>query len=142
MAPTLSPGDRVIVDRTRSGRAEAGELIAYRYPANTRLSYVHRCVAVGGQTIEIRDRVVMVDGRALEEPFVTHTDAHMREGGEDPRDNLPAFTVPEGQVFVMGDNRDNSNDSRYWGPVPARNVLGRVYKIYWPMNRAGSLLGR
>ena len=142
MAPTLAAGDRLFVDRTRDGRADAGDMIAYRYPLNPALKYVHRCVAVGGQTIEIRDRVVRVDGQVLEEPYVTHLDPHVRPGDEDARDNLPLLTVPRGQVFVMGDNRDNANDSRYWGPVPTRNVLGRVYKIYWPMDRAGSLLGR
>jgi signal peptidase I len=142
MAPTLSSGDRLFVDRTRSGRAEAGDLIAYRYPLNTELSYVHRCIAVGGQTIEIRDRVVRVDGRVLEEPYVTHLDPHVRPGDEDARDNLTLVTVPPGHVFVMGDNRDNANDSRYWGTVPARNVLGRACKIYWPLDHAGSLIGR
>jgi signal peptidase I len=142
MAPILSVGDRLFVDRTRGGRAEVGDMIAYRYPLNTALSYVHRCIAVEGQTIEIRDRVVRVDGRVLEEPYVTHVDPHVRPGDEDARDNLAPFTVPPGNVFVMGDNRDNANDSRYWGPVPTRNVLGRACKIYWPLARAGSLLGR
>ena len=142
MAPILAVGDLLFVDRTRGGHAEAGELIAYRYPLNTELSYVHRCIAVGGQTIEIKDRVVRVDGRVLEERYVTHLDPHVRPGDEDARDNLPRVTVARGQVFVMGDNRDNANDSRYWGTVPTRNVLGRVYKIYAPLDRAGSLLGR
>lgn len=142
MAPLLSAGDRLFVDRTRGGRANAGDLIAYIYPLNTEQSFLHRCVAVGGQTIEIRDRVVRVDGQVLEEPYVTHLDPHVRPGDEDARDNLALLTVPHGQVFVMGDNRENANDSRYWGTVPLRNVLGRASKIYWPLDRAGSLIGR
>ena len=142
MAPVLKVGDCLFVDRTRGGRVVAGDMIAYRYPTDPALSYLHRCVAVGGQTIEIRDRVVRVDGQVLEEPYVTHLDPHVRPADEDARDNLPPFTVPHGQVFVMGDNRDNANDSRYWGPVPLRNVLGRAIKIYWPLDRAGSLAGR
>lgn len=141
MAPTLRPGDRVFVDLTRRGRAGAGDVVAVPRPGQPKQLYLYRCIAVAGQIIEVRDKIVRVDGHALEEPYARHVDPEVRpEAG--PRDNMPRFTVPEGHVFVMGDNRENSNDSRFWGPVETRTVVGRAYKVYWPLDAAGPLPGR
>jgi signal peptidase I len=140
MLPTLHTGDYLFVDRSRAGRAAQGELIAHRFPQDRTKQFVKRCVAVEGQTVEIRDKQLFVDGRAVDEPFVIHTDPETRSASDDPRDNFGPFIVPKGQVFVMGDNRENSNDSRYWGPVPLEDVLGRTLKIYWPPSRWSAVL--
>lgn len=121
-----------------------GDIVVFRYPLDPNLSYIKRCVAVGGQTVEIRNKSLYVDG----EPFVNPPMSQFLspftyppEYVEDPvvpknlntrnRDNFGPLTVPEGQLFVMGDNRDNSADSRYWGFLPEKNVLGKALVIYF-----------
>ena len=139
MLPTLHPNDYFVVDRTRTGRAEAGDVLVFRFPQDRTKDFVKRCVAVAGQTVELRDKHLFVDGREAAEPFVVHVDPETRPASIDARDNLGAFVVPEGHVFVLGDNRDNSNDSRYWGPLPLTDVKGRATKIYWPPARWGPI---
>jgi signal peptidase I len=135
MEPTLLPGDYFVVDRTRAARAEAGDLVAFRYPQDRRKMFLKRCVATAGQSVELRDKQLLLDGRAIAEPYVRHRDPETRPAGADPRDNLGPYVVPRGQVFLLGDNRDDSNDSRYFGPVPLDDVLGRAVRIYWPPSR-------
>jgi signal peptidase I len=130
MFPTLLVGDHLYVDRTAGGRRPSrGDVVAYSV-SRTHV-FLHRVVGLAGDTLEIVDKRVLRGGRPLDEPYVTFIDPQTRSGAIDPRDNLAAFVVPPGHVFVLGDNRDNSNDSRYQGPVPARDVLGRGAGIYW-----------
>lgn len=139
MTPTLWPGDRFFVDRTRRGRTAVGDIVVYRYPPDPARAFVHRCVATGGQVVEVRDKRLFVDGRAVDEPYVDHVDSSVLPAAAGPRDQMAPFTVPLGSVFVLGDNRDNSLDSRFWGPVELRALLGRAYKVYWPLEHAGPL---
>ena len=106
---------------------KAGDIIVFRYPIDTRQDFIKRCVAVGGQTVAIRDKVVYVDGVKREEPFVTHDDPRILPG----RDNFGPYVVPPGHLFMMGDNRDNSSDSRVWGPLPANLIKGKAMFTYF-----------
>lgn len=113
-----------------------GDIIIFKYPLDQKLNYIKRCIAIGGQTVEIVDKKVLIDGEPFELPLDgKFTDNRLIpyhkniRGGS--RDNMPAITVPEGYLFVMGDNRDNSADSRYWGLLDQRLVVGRALLIHW-----------
>lgn len=108
-----------------------GDIIVFRYPEDVRKDFIKRCVAVGGQTLEIRDKTLYVDGRKRDEPFATHQDEHVQPRESGPRDNFGPFTVPRGTIFMMGDNRDNSLDSRFWGPLPVELVKGKAIFRYF-----------
>ena len=99
----------------------------FRYPVDPRQDFIKRCVAVGGQTVSIRDKVVYVDGVRQDEPFAVHDDPRMLPG----RDNFGPYVVPPGHLFMMGDNRDNSSDSRFWGPLPANLIKGKAMFTYF-----------
>lgn len=107
--------------------AQPNDILVFKYPRDPQLDYIKRCIAAGGQTIEIHDKNVLVDGKPFpvppkvkfeNSPFIAK------------RDTLTAVTVDPGSYFVMGDNRDNSSDSREWGFVPAYNIIGKPLIIY------------
>jgi len=123
-----------------------GDIIIFKYPRDPSQNYIKRAIAVGGQTVEIKNKKVYVDGKIMEFPHLgKFTDPNirnntLREGliypkGAGNRDNYGPIKVPEGQIFVMGDNRDESYDSRYWGLVPMKNVLGEGMIIYWSWDK-------
>jgi signal peptidase I len=120
----------------------AGEVFVFKFPEDPRRDFVKRSVALPGDIVEIRDKVVSINGRPLPEPEVTHADESVYAAGR--RDQLGPMRVPAGQVFALGDNRDQSNDSRFWGTVPLANVKGRALFIYWssPTEPAGRGLAR
>lgn len=111
-----------------------GDIVIFRSPVEPDKTLIKRCIAVAGQTVEVRGKILYVDGRQLQLPtrgkFVDPT-VRM---GEDPRDNFGPFTIPPGHFFMMGDNRDNSYDSRYFGPVSRDAVLGEAMVIYFSWN--------
>jgi signal peptidase I len=121
MAPTLRSGDVALV--RKFGTPHAGQVVSLRDPQDGSL-VVKRVVAVGGQTVEIRDAYLYVDGAEVDEPFVDHS----RIDGV----YFGPVTVPAGTVFVLGDSRNGSIDSRVFGPVPAGSVTGRVLVRLWP----------
>jgi signal peptidase I len=126
-----------------------GDVIVFRYPMDIRQNFVKRVIGVPGDHIRIVDKVVYVNGKALVEPYTQHVDSRM----EPYRDNFPAppngpvadraqemlsaqvsngeLVVPPGNYFAMGDNRENSLDSRYWGFVPRENIIGKPLVIFW-----------
>jgi len=109
-----------------------GDIVIFKYPKNTKVNYIKRCVAVEGQTVEIRNKVLYVDGKRFPDPPLTkYTDRGTRSPGRDSRDNFGPKKVPKGHLFMMGDNRDNSADSRYWGFLPRELVLGKAMLIHW-----------
>ena len=112
-----------------------GDIIIFRYPLDPSTPFIKRCVAVGGQTIEIKDKVLYVDDVKQDYPehvqFIDPTVLDARYGS---RDNYPPTEIPVGSFFAMGDNRDNSNDSRYWGFVPYENIKGKAMFIYWSLD--------
>ncbi len=108
-----------------------GDIIVFQWPPDPSQDFIKRCIATGGATVEIRHRDVFVDDRKLDEPYVRHTQRGEEPAALSPRDNLAANTVPPGHLFMMGDNRENSADSRYWGYVPMDLVKGRALFIYF-----------
>ena len=132
MLPTLQVGDFVFVDKRPIGKDLArGDVIVHDYPEDPRRQYIKRVVAVGGDRVEMRDKVLLINGREQTEPYVVHIDSSTHPAEFDPRDNFGPYTVPRNSYFVLGDNRDNSNDSRFWGPVERSLVIGKVRGIYW-----------
>jgi len=144
MIPTLLIGDHLLVNKFIYGtkipftdrrvlifkKPERGDIIVFKYPENPKKDFIKRVVATGGDVIEERDKRIYVNGKAVIEPYTQHSDSGIRSGN-DPRDNFRPLTVPKGKVFVMGDNRDQSYDSRYWGFVDLKEIKGKALIIYW-----------
>jgi signal peptidase I len=122
MLPSYHDGDRLLLQKAVV-EVKRGDVICFHYPRDPSRSYVKRVVGLAGETIEVRDREVLINGVPLSEPYVSP------EYNQLPRYFGPAV-VPEGSVFVLGDNRDHSNDSRAWGPVPLSLVYGKVLLRY------------
>jgi signal peptidase I len=129
MEPTLVPGDRVIVNKLiyRLSDPSPGDVIVFRYPRDPHTIYIKRLIASGGQTVELRDGQLFIDGRAVHEDYLPHNPSGVGDFGP--------VRVPEGSYFVMGDNRANSQDSRVWGAVPRKNILGKAQFLFWPPTR-------
>jgi signal peptidase I len=108
-----------------------GDVIVFRFPEDPSRDFIKRCVATEGQRVEVRDKVLYVDGRAQVEPYVIHTDPRVLPRGTSVRDNFGPIVVPKDHLFMMGDNRDNSLDSRFWGPLDIDLVKGKAMIIYW-----------
>jgi signal peptidase I len=148
MIPTLLIGDHILVNKFLYGtkipftdkkilmfsKPEKGDIIVFKYPENPKKDFIKRVVATEGDTVEERDKILFVNGKAASEPFVVHYDKYIRNSGNDPRDNFGPLIVPPQKVFVMGDNRDQSYDSRYWGFVDRKDILGKALIIYWSWN--------
>src|SRR4029079_16650675 len=94
-----------------------GDVIVFQFPQDPTKDFIKRCIGTQGQTITIHDKRVAVDGKQLVEPYAIHSDPSIKPAGYDYRDTYGPFTVGPNQMFMMGDNRDNANDSRYWGPL-------------------------
>jgi len=112
-------------------RPERGDIIVFRFPEDPGRDFIKRCVATEGQRVEIRDKLLFVDGTRLEEPYAIHADPRTLAREVNARDNFGPVVVPKGHIFMMGDNRDNSLDSRFWGPLPVDLVKGKAMILYW-----------
>lgn len=115
------------------GEIERGDIIVFRFPNDRTKDYIKRVVGLPGDTVEIRDKVIYINGRRWDERFGVYKGGLY---GEDTGKSIRfgPYTVPEDNVFVMGDNRDRSFDSRYWGTVPINDIKGRAFIIYWSWN--------
>ncbi len=137
MERTLFVGDNVMADLNayEHGDVQRGDVIVFVYPGDNKTLYVKRCIGLPGDTIRIVDKTVFVNGQEEIAPLtIRHTDSEVqprRAGGLSSRDNFGPYIVPTGSYFVLGDSRDNSSDSRYWGGVPRKNILGKAIRIYW-----------
>lgn len=138
MIPSLLIGDHILIDKTSKDSTKRGDLIVFKYPEDPERDFIKRVIGLGGETIEARDKIIYINGKAIEEPYVQHTDNTIRPGGVEPRDNFGPIVIPEGKFFVMGDNRDQSYDSRYWGYVPKEYIKGKAFKIYWSWDSKNS----
>ena len=139
MEPTLLIGDHILVDRSRSARdPNRGDLIVFKYPQDPAKDFVKRVVAVGGDKVEIKDKVLFVNGDEVKEPYVSHQEANMIPASQNPRDNYGPQVIPEDSYFVLGDNRDKSYDSRFWGAVSKDKVKGTVKNLYWSWDKEKS----
>ncbi|HET7706344.1 MAG TPA: signal peptidase I [Thermoanaerobaculia bacterium] len=120
MSPTLRPGDHIVVTRYLSDRPGRGDVVVFHHPAGRELT-VKRIVGIPGDLVEGREGQLRISGRVLNEPYAT--------AGESM--HIPPQLVPAGYVFVLGDNRTDSWDSRHWGPLPDSLVVGRARIILW-----------
>jgi len=125
-------GHRIIYYRFPAIRQpHRGDVIVFRYPDDPSRDFIKRCVAVEGQTLEIRDKVLYVNDVPQKEPYVIHSDDRIIPREISARDNFGPTVVPRGHIFMMGDNRDNSHDSRFWGPLPLNLIKGKAMILYW-----------
>jgi len=136
LIPTIQIGDQVLVNKLayRLGSPMYKDIVILDDPTGETPMLIKRVIAVGGQTVDLQDGKVVVDGTALDEPY-THGQPSLPG---DPRITYP-LTLPVGTVWVMGDNRTQSKDSRWLGPQPVSEVHGRAFVIYWPPSRWGAL---
>ncbi len=155
MLPTLQVGDHLLVEKfiygiripsltfygkkiPFSGRVimpmekpRHGDVIVFIPPFDNSVDYIKRVIGIPGDTIEIRNKKVYINNRLSSNPHAHFTSDLVLPATSGPRDNYGPITVPEGKLFVMGDNRDDSNDSRFWGFVDQQDVLGKAFIIYW-----------
>ncbi len=145
MIPSLLIGDHILVTKFLYGtkipfsdkrilvlkKPERGDIIVFKYPEDPKRDFIKRVVAVEGDVIEAKNKIVSVNGNQIKEPYTQHTDDSMKPLGIEPRDNFGPFIVPKNKFFVMGDNRDQSYDSRYWGYVDLKDIKGKALIIYW-----------
>jgi signal peptidase I len=132
-APTLSSAERTLLPMAAIRR---GDIVVFKYPENPERDFIKRVIGLPGETIELRNRQIHVNGRPIEEPYAHYLPrpAGLMSGettSDDVRERYGPVVVPAGSVFVMGDNRDNSQDSRYWGFLPKENIKGKALLIYW-----------
>jgi signal peptidase I len=131
MEPTLDKGDFVIVNKVsyKLGSPGRGDIIVFHYPPNPEEQYIKRVIGLPGDQIHIADGEVYINGGLLAEPYIQ---APTSRGGD--------WEIPQDSLFVMGDNRNNSSDSRAWGMVPFDYIVGKATVIYWPPEK-WNLLG-
>ncbi len=135
MEPTLRTGDRILVGKFtyRIWEIQRGDIIVFRYPLNPNKDFVKRVVGLPGERVDIKDGLVMINGKPLNEVYPTALPGSDRACAS----NYGPETVPDDALFVLGDNRCNSEDSRFFGFVPIKNVVGRALAVYWPLDRVG-----
>ena len=122
MLPNFGDGDRVMMN-TNLGDLQRGEVITFLYPKDNTKWYFKRIIGLPGETLEIREGKVYINGQVLDEPYIDETYNQVKQ-------SFPPRIVPQNHYFVMGDNRDNSSDSRYWGTVDKALIQGKYYLTY------------
>ncbi len=146
MLPTLKIGDHILVNKFIYGvkipflrstlipikDPKHHDIIVFKYPHDPKKDYIKRVIGVGGDVVKIRDKYIFLNGEKQEiKNYVMYTDPEIHSKSSSPRDNFGPVKVPAGHLFVMGDNRDNSADSRFWGFVGLKAVKGKAFIIYW-----------
>jgi signal peptidase I len=150
MLPTLEIGDHILVNKFLYGprleipltqmslgqlpgirKPKAGDVVVFIWPKDRSKDFIKRVIATEGQTIEVRDRQVFIDGKPWDDPHATWMAQKRTSAPGAAGDNYGPYTVPKDHVFVMGDNRDQSYDSRFWGAVPMSDIKGQALVIYW-----------
>jgi signal peptidase I len=120
------------------GKPQRGDIIVFRFPEDEEKDFIKRIVGTPGDTVQIRNKAVLVNGIPLDDKsFTQRIDPGIIDGTINPRDNFGPVTVPEGAYFVMGDNRDQSLDSRFWGYVREEKIRGKAFRIYWSWSGQG-----
>jgi len=148
MKPTLLIGDHILVSKfnygirlplIRSnlipiGTPQRGDIVVFIYPEDRSKDFIKRMIGLPGDTIEVRDKKILLNGSPWNDAHGVNVDNLIIPGTVQPRDNFGPVVVPKDSFFVMGDNRDESYDSRFWGFVPIKEVLGKALIIYWSWN--------
>jgi len=145
MEPTLLVGDHLLVNRLsyvvkvpftdivlfNLGKPERGDVVVFRYPVDRTKDFIKRVIGKEGDTIEIKDKAVYVNGRKMDDSHAFFAEDSIMPAAFAPRDNFGPVTVPKDSYFVMGDNRDRSLDSRFWGFVNKNDLVGRALVLYF-----------
>ena len=132
-APAVTAAERMLLPL---GEYQRGDVLVFKYPEDPERDFIKRLIGLPGETIELRQSRVFINGAPIAEPSL----AAMRQGGHMPPDIRGTFgpqVVPEGHLFMMGDNRGDSQDSRYWGPLPVGYVKGKAFVLYWSYKSEG-----
>ena len=140
MEQTILSGDKVFSEKLSyyMHGIQPGDIVTFDDPEVNGRTLIKRCIAVAGQTVELHDGIVYVDGAPLDEPYTNGKPSEALTPAPGMTVDYP-YTVPEGHIWVMGDNRTNSADSRYFGAVPTSSVTGHAFCIYWPFDRMSLL---
>ena len=127
MLPTLREGEFLLVNKMayRFGEVENGDIVVFHNPLNPQEDYIKRIIGVPGDKVEVHDYQVFLNGYPVKEEYISESPSYIGE-----------WVVPEDQVFVLGDNRNRSDDSHKWGFVPFENLVGKALLIYWPPSKA------
>ena len=145
MIPTLQIGDHILVNKlvygirvpfwgnymVRYGKPHKGDVVVFVYPKDRSKDFIKRVIGVEGDQVEIRRKKVYINGKPVEDPYSHFEDGEILLGPFHSRDNYGPETVPENNIFVLGDNRDRSHDSRFWGFVNFKDVKGKAFIMYW-----------
>jgi len=145
MIPTLEIGDHILVNKLSYGlrmpfleryllqydRPERGDVVVFVYPEDRSKDFIKRVIAVAGDTVELRNKKIFINGKQIEDPYGHFAGYDPHAGGVGSGDDYAPKTVPANHVFVMGDNRDRSYDSRFWGFVDLSDIRGKAFLIYW-----------
>lgn len=136
MRPTLIEGDRIFVDKLsyRFHEPVRGDVIVFKYPLDPKKDFVKRLVGLPGETLEIKDGKIYIEGKPLEDKPFSNFYYENRNDWSYGKVGV-AFTIPQNHYFAMGDNSGHSSDSRYWGFVPKSNMVGKAFLIWWPPKR-------
>lgn len=149
MEPTLLIGDHLLVNKFLFGvknpfnsntwiavkNPQRGDIIVFKYPVNPKQDFIKRVVGIEGDTIKIVNKKLFVNDKLFKVEGAVHLDPTVLPPGVSQRDNMEEITVPQNSLFVMGDNRDNSHDSRFWKFVKLKDVKGKAFILYWSWNK-------
>ncbi len=137
MLPTLQIGDHILVNKFIYWFTDPqrDDIIVFKFPQDEGRDFIKRVVALPGEKVEVLGKQVYVNDKPLREPFAVHMDRSIQESPISPRDNFSPVVVPPGQLFMMGDNRDYSMDSRFWGFLDKKKIKGKAFIIYWSWDR-------
>ena len=149
MKPTFEIGDHILVNKFIYGikipfirkniipvcEPKRGDIVVFIYPEDRSKDFIKRVIAISGDTVEIRNKKIYLNGLPYNDSHGIYTDDFIIPGSIQPRDNFGPVTVRPGTIFVLGDNRDQSYDSRFWGFVDMKDVLGKAFIIYWSWNK-------
>lgn len=154
MKTTLLVGDHILVNKFTYGvkipiirktliplgEPKRDDIVVFIYPEDRSKDFIKRVIAVGGDTVEIKNKKIFINGKPRDEKYGVYTSKEIIPGDAQPRDNFGPVKVPPNSLFVMGDNRDQSYDSRFWGFVKLEEVLGKALIIYWSWDSEGQWL--
>ncbi len=153
MKATLLVGDHILVNKFIYGvrlpywnselipvsSPQRHDIVVFRYPVDPSKDFIKRVIGLPGDTVRIQGKRVFVNEQLLVEPFAVHSDTRVLPASASPRDNMEPLVVPAQSLFVMGDNRDESYDSRFWKFVNMSELRGKAFIIYWSWNSDGEL---
>jgi signal peptidase I len=149
MKETLKIGDHILVNKFIYGikipflqttivpitNPKRGDIVVFKFPEDPSKDFIKRVIGVAGDVVEVHDKKVYVNNKLLNHDFGIHTDSYIFPASVQPRDNFGPVVVPPHSIFVMGDNRDQSYDSRFWGFVDLKAVKGKALMIYWSWDK-------